>query len=93
MLTYPGKAGASQMSKIENAKEMIFVRIVEEYPDEYILVKIIEIDHSKGRKIGLAIYTAPSWEELHAYAEKEGLIESTIILQGINLMPIIGGLL
>jgi len=81
------------MSKIENAKEMIFVRIVEEYPDEYILVKIIEIDHEKGRKIGLAIYTASSWEELHTYAEKEGITQDTIILTGLNLMPVLGGLL
>jgi len=81
------------MSKINNAKEMGFVRIEEEYPDEYILVTIIEIDHEKGREVGIAIYTAKTWEELSDYAKKEGILNDTIILQGVNLMPVLGNLL
>ena len=43
------------MRKIEDATIMGFVRIEEMYPDEYILVKIVEIDHSKGRLTGVAL--------------------------------------
>jgi hypothetical protein len=81
------------MSKIMNAIEMGFVRIAEAYPDEFILVRIVEIDHEKGKETGIAIYTAASRQELIAYAKKEGILESTIIIQGENLIPLIGGLL
>ena len=81
------------MSRVINATAMGFVRIVEMYPDEYILVKIIEIDYSKGREIGIAIYTASTWQELSDYAKKEGIINETTVLQGENLTPIIGGLI
>ena len=81
------------MSRVLNAIEMGFVRIVEMYPNEYILVKIIEIDHEKGRETGIAIYTASTWQELSEYAKKEGIINDTIILQGEKLMPVMGNLL
>jgi len=42
----------------------------------------------------LAIYTSASRDELVAYAKKkEGIIGETIILQGENLIPVLGGLL
>jgi hypothetical protein len=81
------------MSRVINAIEMGFVRIAEEYPDEYILVRIIEINHEKGRMVGIALYTAKKRSELVAYAKKEGLINETVILQGENLVPVLGGLL
>jgi len=81
------------MSRIVNAVEMGFVRIVEMYPDDYILVKIVEINHEKGREIGVAIYTAKTWDELSAYAVKEGILNETIILQGENLIPVLGNLI
>ena len=81
------------MSKIINAVEMGFVRIVEMYPNDYILVRIIEIDYDKGREVGIAIYTASSWEELYSYAKKEGIVGETIVLQGENLVPVLGGIL
>jgi len=76
-----------------NATAMGFINIVETYPDVYILVRIVEIDHDNGRAVGIALYTAASQEELSAYAKKKGLINETMILQGENLVPMIGGLL
>ena len=81
------------MSKINNAVEMGFIRIVEMYPNDYILVRIIEMDHENGREIGIALYTASSWEELCVYAKNEGIINETIVLQGENLVPVLGGIL
>jgi len=81
------------MSRVMNAIEMGFVRIAETYPDEYILVRIIEINHEKGRMIGIALCTAKARAELVAYAKKEGIFDETVILQGENLIPILGGLL
>ncbi|MDR2591035.1 MAG: hypothetical protein LBC71_08645 [Oscillospiraceae bacterium] len=81
------------MSKVMNGVAMGFVRIVEMYPNEYILVRVLEVDYSKGREIGIAIYTASSREELDIYAKNEGLINETTVLQGENLTPVIGGLL
>ncbi|MDR2569569.1 MAG: hypothetical protein LBD23_04630 [Oscillospiraceae bacterium] len=81
------------MSKVVNAVEMGFIRIAEMYPNEYILVKIIEIDHDKGKETGIAIFTAASLEELEIYAKNNGLLDETTIVQGENLIPLIGGLL
>jgi hypothetical protein len=81
------------MSKIINATATGFINIVEAYPDLYILVRIIEIDPDNGRAVGIALYTATSQEELTAYAKKEDIINETMILQGENLVPMVGGLL
>ena len=81
------------MRKVEDATTKGFVRIVEEYPDEYILVKIVEIDHANGCETGLPMYLSESWSELAIKARDDGLNAETIILQGINLMPVLGGLL
>ena len=81
------------MSRVINAVAMGFVSIAEEYPNEYILVRIVEINHEKGVEKGIAIYTASSRDELVSYAKKEGIIGETIILQGENLIPVLGGLL
>jgi hypothetical protein len=81
------------MSKVLNATAMGFVRIAEMYPNDYILVRIIEINHDKGTEIGLALYTASTWQELENIIKNEGLLEETTIVQGVNLLPLIGGLL
>ena len=81
------------MPKVANATIMGFVRIAETYPDEYILVRIVEIDHDKGRETGIAICTAASREELTAYVKNESINGETIILQGENLTPVLGGVL
>ena len=81
------------MSKIMNGAVMGLVRIAETYPDYYILVKIIEINHENGRETGIALYTSSTWQELEDYIKREGLLEETTIVQGINLLPLIGGLL
>jgi len=87
------KGRCSHMSEVVNATVMGFVSIVEAYPDEYILVRIVEIDHNNGRATGIAIYTASSYDELTAYAKNEGIINETIILSGENLTPVLGGLI
>ena len=79
------------MSKVMNTTVMGFVRIAETYPDEYILVRIVEIDHDKGRETGIAIYTAAAREDLTAYAKEKSIDGETIILQGENLTPVLGG--
>ena len=81
------------MPKVMNATVMGFVRIAEAYPDEYILVRIVEIDHDKGKETGIVICTAASREELTAYAKEERITAETIILQGENLTPVLGGVL
>jgi len=81
------------MSKVVDSTVMGFIRIAEAYPDEYILVRIVEINHDKGVERGIAIYTAALREELTAYARNEGLLGETIILQGENLAPVLGGVL
>ncbi|MCL2223038.1 MAG: hypothetical protein FWC20_11705 [Oscillospiraceae bacterium] len=81
------------MKKIDNATEMLFIHIAEVYPDEFILTKIVEMNLETGRKVGIAIYTAPSWDELLDYAIQEGITQSTRILTGVNRVPMIGGLI
>ena len=81
------------MRRVEDAMTMGFVRIVETYPDEYILVKIVEIDDSKGTETGLPLYISGNSDELAKKAKTDGLNMETIILQGVNLMPVLGGLL
>jgi len=81
------------MSRINNAAVMGLVGIAETYPDYYILVKIVEIDYENGRETGIALYTSSTWQELEDFIKKEGLLEETTIVQGVNLLPLIGGLL
>jgi hypothetical protein len=81
------------MSKIMNATVMGLMRIAEIYPDYYVLVKLVEINHENGSETGVALYTASTWQELEDYIKKEGLLEETTIVQGVNLLPLIGGLL
>jgi hypothetical protein len=72
---------------------MSFVKVEEDYPNDYILVRIVEINHSIGREIGVVLCVSPERDELVTYIAKEGISEDIIILQGINLTPILGGLL
>ena len=81
------------MLRITDTTEMLMIRIAEKYPNEYTLVKIVEIDHENGRETGIALYTAGSMSELDIFAKNEGLLSETTIVQGENLVPMIGGLL
>jgi len=75
--------------KLENVDEMGFVEIAEAYPNDYILVKIVEMDYLKGRFRGIPWFTSDLRKELLIKGEEK----ETTVLEGINLMPIIGGLL
>jgi hypothetical protein len=79
--------------KIENAETQNFVNIVEVYPNEHILVRIVEINHEKGVEKGIPLFTSTARSELVALSKQEGIRNETIILNGLNLMPVIGGLL
>ena len=81
------------MRLIETNKEMSFVSIEETYPDNHILVKIIEINHDKGRESGVVLCTSDTREELVAYSKSKNIIEDTIILVGVNLTPVLRGIL
>ena len=81
------------MLKVDDNTEMGFVRIAETYPDNFILVKIVEIDHSKGIETGIVLYISTSREELVSQAKTEGIMDITIVIQGENLVPVLGGLL
>jgi hypothetical protein len=80
------------MRKIENASIMNFVNLVELYPDEYILAKIVEIDYDKGKETGTALFASKSRDDLVIVAKNEGILSDTIILQGENLHPMFGGM-
>ena len=78
---------------LENMEEMGFLFIEEAFPDDYILVKIVEINHSIGKETGIALCVSADPDELVDYRDKEGLEETATILQGTNLIPVLGGLL
>jgi hypothetical protein len=81
------------LEKIDDSVLRGFVQIAETYADSYILVKIAEIDHSKGRETGWAMYVSPSRDALVSLAKRENISTETVILQGENLLPMFGGIL
>ena len=81
------------MRMVKDAPVMSFLDIGEEYPDDYALVRIVEIDHSKGVQVGIVLCVSSSDSELYAYSNREGIAEITIVIQGDNLLPVLGGLL
>jgi hypothetical protein len=81
------------VQKKEGGAVMNFMKISETYPDAYILVKIVEIDHSKGREAGTVLYTGDSRDELASLSKSGEVADRTIILQGENLIPVMGGVL
>ena len=81
------------MRLIDTKKEMSFVRIAEKYPDNQILVKIVEIDHDKGRETGIVLCIGDTRKELVDYSKSNDILEDTIILEGVNLMPVLRGIL
>ena len=78
---------------IEQQKEMSFVSIEETYPDDHILVRIVEINHDIGRETGIVLCTGDTREELVTYSKSKNIIEDTIILVGVNLTPVLRGIL
>ena len=78
---------------IEPQKEMSFVRIAETYPDNHILVRIVEINHDKGRETGIILCIADTRKELVDYSKKNNILEEIIIIEGVNLTPVLRGIL
>ena len=74
------------MRKIVNAGEMSFVEIGESNPNDYILVQIVELNHTNGRERGIPLYASDDRYEL---TEKSKTIDfdNTIILPGDSLIP------
>ena len=81
------------MRKISSSTEMSFIKIIETYPDEYVLVRITALDHNKGKEAGVALYASTSRDELSAVSRHGSIVGDSIILEGENLLPVLGGLL
>jgi hypothetical protein len=79
--------------EVKDAKEMSFVEIGETYPDDYILVQIVEIDHSKGRERGIPLFASRNRGELTKVDAPRMAGVSTMILPGDGLIPGLGGLI
>ena len=77
---------------VEDSRVMSFIEIGETYADEYILVKIVEIDHDKGVETGIPVCVSSDLDELYE-VEKSIIGISMIILPGDELIPGLGGLL
>jgi hypothetical protein len=84
------KEESAMPREVKNAREMSFVEIGETYPDDYILVQIVEIDHSKGRERGIPLFASRNRGEL-TKVEMTGV--NTMILPGDGLIPGLGGLI
>ena len=78
--------------EIKDAGAMSFVEIGEMYPDDYILVEIIKIDHSKGMETGRPLFISGSRVELTERSKTFSGV-NTMILPGDELIPGLGGLL
>ena len=78
---------------VNSTQVMSFVAIAEAYPDEYVLVKVDEIDHVKGKETGFVLCVSESRDELVTYSQSEGIVNDTVIVSGENLTPVLGGLL
>ena len=76
---------------VTTSKEMYFWQISEEYPDSYSLVKITELDHTTGRKMGIVLRIGDDHQELMNYAQDEGIISEVIVIKGINLHHVLRG--
>lgn len=81
------------VQKKDEGAVMNFVKISETYPDAYILVKIVELDYSKGKERGTVLYTSESRDELVALSRNEEIDGETVIMQGENLLPMVGDVL
>ena len=75
-------------TKIENAQEMSVVRIVEMYPDDYILVQIVTRDIT-----GIPLYTSKERLDLVRLVQNLNIATDTIIMEGENFDVRLGGLL
>ena len=81
------------VKKINDEKIMSFLRIAEAYPDNYILVRITEINNSTGKETGIALYTGESYGELAEHARNNKIRNETIVVHGENMIPILAGIL
>jgi len=76
---------------IEEGKEMDIVAIEETYPDDYILILRTAFDPINGRGKGVPMFLCEDDSPL--LKKRKGLDKpsDTMILQGRNLNPILGG--
>ena len=79
------------MRKVECAEVSSFTQISENYPDDYLIVEIINIDYSIGEEIGKVIYICDDFEEAVDISAGIETIRSTILL-GVNCMNYLGGI-
>ena len=81
------------VERVEEEAELSFLAIQANYPDRYILVRIVRLDYSRGIELGVPLYTGDSMESLGSLAVEQNILNGTVVLQGNNLLPVIGGIL
>lgn len=79
------------MRKVENAVTESFAQISEGFPDDYLVVEIINIDYSKGEEIGRVVFICDSFDEAVDISADLDEMRTTILL-GINCMNFMGGI-
>ena len=77
------------MHKMADSQVMSFNEISMEYPENYIVVEVSNINHSVGIEEGKAVYLCDSYEMAW---DKAGTITNvrTVVLEGINRMSTVG---
>ena len=70
---------------IDGATEKTFLSIQDEYPHEFVLVRITDIDDVQGTGKGIALYKSFRRPELEQIARERGMSIHTVILTGRKL--------
>jgi len=76
---------------IENGEIMDITVIEETYPDDYILVLVTSFEPSSGRGEGIPVYLCTEDIPLLKKSKEFDKPSDTMIIQGRNLNPVLGG--
>jgi len=77
------------MHELNEFPVLSFNEISTEYPDNYIVVEVLRIDHTLGIEEGKALFLCDSYEA--AWDKASSLKNtSTIVLEGIHRMNTVG---
>ena len=76
------------LQNVLNPEKMDFLEIEKKFPNDYILVKIIETD-DYGDELAIIIRTSSNRESLYACEERKEDTSNTTILTGNNLQSVL----
>jgi len=79
------------MRKVEDSNVREFNEISEKYTNDFAVVEIISIDHSKGEKTGKALWLCDSFEEAWKLSVSLEDVE-TMVLPGWDRISTLGAL-